>query len=66
MDSDDDLRRYLVQIKIARGSEEIMVNVVFILCVTVVLSLTAYGVALDEIFERSSIILTALLTVVVS
>eukprot|EP00750_Incisomonas_marina_P010298 INCI16260.5.p1 GENE.INCI16260.5~~INCI16260.5.p1 ORF type:complete len:369 (+),score=30.20 INCI16260.5:156-1109(+) len=57
--------RYCVQVKVSRASDEIMVNVVFILCVVVVLSLTAYGVEVPNIFDRSSIILTALLTVVV-
>ena len=54
-----------MQIKVARGSEEIMVNVVFILCVVVMLCLTSYGVAIELIFDRESIVLTALLTVVV-
>ena len=54
-----------MQVKVSRASDEIMVNVVFILCVVVVLSLTAYGVEVPNIFDRSSIILTALLTVVV-
>ena len=59
------LRRYLVQIKIARGSDEIMASIVFILVVVVILSFTGYGVDVESIADRSNIILTALLTVVV-
>ena len=42
-----------------------MVNVVFILCVVVVLSLTAFGINVDMIYDRESIVLAGLLTIVV-